>query len=170
MDTSDLDRMAEQVAADEAAGNSAKAAAELQQLQRILSALQSARPMTAAQAAQAAAENQAAQALSRITQGEAALLDQTNQGSALPSQQGALQNQLSDTGKSLGQAGIKLPGLGAAAGAMGAAQNALGQQDMGDGGWRRGQRHSSIAKSRGGTCRAQPGHDVWSGRTKRPGG
>jgi hypothetical protein len=126
----DLDRMAQQIAQDEAAGNTAKAAAELQQLEQTLAALQSARPMSAAQAAQSAAANQAAQALSQLTQGEAALLDQTNQGAATPADQGTLLNQLLATRHGLDQAGIKLPGLGDAAAAMRAAQSALGQTDI----------------------------------------
>jgi hypothetical protein len=127
----DLDRMAEQIAQDEAAGQTAKAAAELNRLQQILSALQSARPMSAAQAKRAQAAAQASQALSKLTQGEAALLDQTNQGNGQGSAQSQLQSQLGVTRQNLSKAGISLPGLSDAAHAMGQAQAALAQQDTG---------------------------------------
>jgi hypothetical protein len=129
MDMSALERMAQKIAADEAAGRTAQAAQELQQLKQVLAALQSAKPMTAAQAAQAAAADAAAKAIAQMTKGEAALLDQTNQGTATPGEQGALQDQLNATMQSLKQAGVPVPGLGPAGRAMGTAQDALGQQD-----------------------------------------
>jgi len=130
MNPGDLNDLAEQIAADEAAGQTAKANAELHQLEQILSALQSAKPMSAAAAARNAVANQAAQDLAKMTQGESALLDQTNQGMAAPAAQAALQGQLASTRQKLGKAGIALPGLDAAAAAMGTAQNALGRQDV----------------------------------------
>ncbi len=127
----DLDKLAAQIAQDEASGQSAKAAAELNQLQRMLTALQSAKPMSAAQARQEAAANQAAQDLARLTQGESALLDQTNQGAGTPAGQTALQNQLAATRQGLGKAGLSLQGLGDAAAAMDAAHGALEDQNLG---------------------------------------
>ncbi len=129
MNASDLNRMAEQIAQDEAAGNTAKAQAELHQLEQILSALQSARPMTAADAARAAAASQASQDLAKMTQGESALLNQTNQGAASPGTQAALRSQLESTRQNLGKAGINLPGLGDTSAAMKNAQDALTRQD-----------------------------------------
>ena len=126
----DLNRLAEQIAQDQASGQTAKAQAELHQLEQMLAALQSAKPMTAADAARASAANQAAQALAKITQGESGLLDQTNQGEATPASQAAVQDALNATRQQLAKAGIALPGLGDAAGAMGAAQTALARPDM----------------------------------------
>jgi hypothetical protein len=128
---SDLDRMAEQIAADQAAGQTAKAQAELSRLQQILAALQSAKPMTAEQAKRAQASAQAAQQLSKLTKGESALLDQTNQGSAVPGGQAQLQSQLSATRQNLAKASINLPGLGDAATAMSTAKDALAQGNIG---------------------------------------
>jgi hypothetical protein len=124
-----LNHLAEQIAADEAAGETAKAKAELRQFEQILSALESAKPMTAADAARNAAANQAAQDLAKMTHAESALLDQTNQGTGSPASQAALQGQLASTRQKLGKAGIALPGLDMAASAMGAAQSALTRQD-----------------------------------------
>jgi len=127
----DLDRMAERIAQDEAAGRTAKAAGELSRLQQMLAALQSARPMSAAQAKRAEAADQAAENLSQMMQGEAALLDQTNQGKGLPASQAQLQGELSSTSQNLAKAGIEVPGLGDAGNAMGQARDALAQQDTG---------------------------------------
>jgi hypothetical protein len=129
MDMSALERLAQKIAADEAAGRSAQAAQELRQLQQVLQALQSARPMTAAEAAKAAAADAAAQQISQMTKGEAAVLDQTHQGNATPGEQGALLQQLNATMQNLSQSGVPVPGLGAAGAAMKAAQGALGKQD-----------------------------------------
>jgi hypothetical protein len=131
MDMSALDKMARKIAEDEAAGRTQEAAQELRQLEKVLQALQSAKPMTAAQEAQAAAADAAAQQIAQMTKGESALLDQTNQGTATPGEQGALQNQLNATRQSLQQAGVPVPGLGQAGSAMGMAQGALAQQDTG---------------------------------------
>ena len=60
-DSSALNQMAAKIAADEKAGRTQQAQAELQQLARALRALQNARPMSAAEAAQAKAAGQAAQ-------------------------------------------------------------------------------------------------------------
>jgi hypothetical protein len=126
----DLNRLAQQIAQDEAAGQTAKAQAELHQLEQMLSALQSAKPMSAADAARATAAKQAAQALAKITQGESTVMDQTNQGIATPASQAAVQNALDSARRQLGKAGIALPGLGDAAAAMRAAQTALARPDM----------------------------------------
>jgi hypothetical protein len=75
LDMSGLDRMAQKIAADEAAGHTEQAAQELQQLQKILSELAAAKPMTAAQLAAAAAAAQAGDAISQMTQGESTLLN-----------------------------------------------------------------------------------------------
>lgn len=129
MNAGSLNQLAEQIARDEASGQTAKAQAELRQLTQMLSALQSAKPMSAADAARAAAAAGAAQDLGRMTKAESALLDQTNNGTASPDDQGALRNQLSSTSGKLGKAGISLPGLSDAAAAMATAQSALARQD-----------------------------------------
>jgi hypothetical protein len=132
MNAGDLNQLAQQIARDEASGQTAKAQAELQQLTQMLSALQSAKPMSAADAARSAAAAKAAQDLGSMTKAEAALLDQTNSGTASSSGQGAIRNQLSSTSGKLGEAGISLPGLSNAAAAMATAQNALARQDETD--------------------------------------
>jgi hypothetical protein len=129
MNAGDLNQLAQQIAQDQASGQTAKAQAELKQLTQMLAALQSAKPMSAADVARSAAAAKAAQALGSMTKAEAALLDQTNNGTASPGDQGALRDQLSATQGRLGKAGIKLPGLGDAAGAMETAQGALTRQD-----------------------------------------
>jgi len=131
MDMSALDQMARKIAEDEAAGRTQQAAQELRQLEKVLQALQSAKPMTAAQEAQAAAADAAAQQITQMTKGESALLDQTHQGNATPGEQGALQNQLNATMQSLKQAGVPVPGLAQAGSAMGTAQGALSAQNAG---------------------------------------
>jgi hypothetical protein len=129
-DPSALNRLAAKIAADEQAGRTAQAQAELRQLQSMLQALQNARPMSAAQAAQAQAASQAAQGLSQLMQNEASLLNQTGQGSATPQQQGALQQTLNSLRGALAKAGLPdLPGLGQAGQAMKAAHGALSRQD-----------------------------------------
>lgn len=128
--TGDLDQLAEQIARDEAAGQTARAQAELNRLQQMLASLQSAKPMTAEQARRAQAADKAAQDLSQLTQSEASLLDQTNLGKATPDAQGALQQQLSQTQQSLAKSGIALPGLGDAATSMSAARSALSKDDI----------------------------------------
>jgi hypothetical protein len=129
LDLSALNNLASRIMADEAAGRTAQAAAELQQLQAALNALQSARPMTAAEAARAAAANQAAQTLGQLTNGEAQMLDQTHQGTATPDDQQVLQSALQAMRKNLAGAGLSLPGLGPAARNMAAAAHALGTGD-----------------------------------------
>jgi hypothetical protein len=125
MTMSDLDRLAQKIARDEAAGNTAQAQQEMRQLQNALNALQSAQPMTAAQAAQAQAAQQAAGALSQLTNGEAQLLDQTHQGTATAQSQQGLSQGLNQLQNALNHAGITLPGLPGAAHAMADAQGAL---------------------------------------------
>ena len=129
MNPGDLNQLAQQIARDEAAGQTTKAQAELQQLTQMLQALQSAKPMSAAEAARSAAADQAAQELGNLTKGESTLLDQTSNGTASPGDQGDLRNQLSATRGALGKAGIFLPGLGDAAAAMATAQGALTRND-----------------------------------------
>jgi hypothetical protein len=133
-DMSALNKLAQQIAADEAAGNTAKAAQEMRQMQAALNALQNAQPMTAAQAAQAQAADQAAQGLSQLTNEEAGLLNNTQQGNAAPADQAGLQSALDAIKKGLQQSGIgTLPGLSQALGkagqAMQDAQNGLAGQD-----------------------------------------
>lgn len=125
IDLSSLDKLAQQIAADEAAGNLQKAAQELEQLQQTLTALQNAQPMTAAQLAQAQAANQAAQSIAQMTQNQATLLDATHAGTASPADQTALQQQLQATQQTLAAAGLQIPGLTPANTAMQAAQAAL---------------------------------------------
>ena len=129
-DTSALNRLAAQIAADEKAGRMRQAQAELQQLAAALQALQTARPMSAAQAAQSQAAMQAAQGLSQLIQGQAGLLDQTGLGNATPGEQGKLHSSLGKIGADLAKAGISnLPGLGSAGQAMQNAQSALTQKN-----------------------------------------
>jgi hypothetical protein len=129
LDMSALNKMAEQIAADEAAGRTEQAAAELQQLENILNALAAAKPMTAAQMKAAAAAAAAAQAIAQMTQGEAALLNKTHQGTAQPGDQATLQTELNATQQSLAKAGLGPPGLGQAGNAMSGAERALQNQD-----------------------------------------
>ena len=157
INSSDLDRMAEQIAQDEASGQTARAQAELNRLEKVLAALQSAKPMSAEQAKRAEAADQAAQALSNMTKGESALLDQTNQGSATPRGQAQLQNQLSATQQNLANAGIPLAGLGDAANAMSAAQNALTQQDIGTASTAEGSAIQSLQKAQAALAAASQG-------------
>jgi hypothetical protein len=129
-DTSALNRLAAQIAADERAGRMRQAQTELQQLAAALQSLQTARPMSAAQAAQSQAAAQAAQGLSQVIQGQANLLDKTSQGNATPGEQGKLHSSLGKIGEYLAKAGIpNLPGLGSAGQAMQNAQSALTQQN-----------------------------------------
>lgn len=125
IDLSSLDKLAQQITADEAAGNLKKAAQELEQLQQTLSALQNAQPMTAAQLAQAQSANKAAQSIAQMTQQQANLLDQTNAGTANTADQSALQQQLQATQQELAAAGLQIPGLTPADTAMQAAQKSL---------------------------------------------
>jgi hypothetical protein len=125
IDLSALDKLAQQIAADEAAGNLQKAAQELQQLQQTLAGLQNAQPMTPAELAQAKAAAAAAQAIAQMTQQQANLLDQTNAGTAKPADQSALQQQLQATQKSLANAGLQIPGLSPAGTAMQSATKSL---------------------------------------------
>lgn len=124
-----LDRLARQIAADEAAGRNGQAARETAALQSALNALQTARPLTPAQAAQAQAAAAAARDLANLLGGEAALRDQTGRGTATPDQQAALQAALGAAQARLASAGIPLPGLNAAAGAMAGAHRALAAPD-----------------------------------------
>ena len=130
-DPSTLDKLAQQIAADEQAGRTAQAQAEMRQLEAALQALQNARPMTEREAAQAEAAGQAARQLSQLMQGQASLLNKTMQGNATPAEQAGLQAQLNAIQSALGKAGLpSLPGLGAAGRAMQSAQDALGNQDQ----------------------------------------
>jgi hypothetical protein len=129
-DTSALNKLAAQIAADESAGRMPQAQAELQQLAAALQALQTARPISAAQAAQSQAARQAAQGLSQLIQGQASLLDQTGQGNATPGEQSQLHSSLGNIGAGLAKAGIpNLPGLGPAGQAMQNAQSALARKN-----------------------------------------
>jgi hypothetical protein len=125
IDLSSLDKLAKQIAADEAAGNLQKAAQELQQLQQTLAALQNAQPMTAAELAQAKAAAAAAQSIAQMTQQQANLLDETNAGTATPQNQSTLQQQLQSTKAALAAAGLQIPGLAQAGNAMQTATAAL---------------------------------------------
>jgi hypothetical protein len=129
MDMSALDKLAAQIGKDEAAGRTAQAAKELAQLKAALNALANAKPMTTQQEAQGRAADKAAQGLSQIMQGEAALLNSTQQGKGSPAQQGVLKSALDGIKQSLKGAKINLPGLGDASQAMGQAGDRLGQDD-----------------------------------------
>lgn len=129
MDMSGLEKLAAQIAKDEAAGRTAQAAKELQQLQAALKALANAKPMTAQQAAQAQAADKAAQGLSQVMQGEAGLLNKTPQGKATPAGQAALKSTLDGIKQGLTGAKINLPGLNDAGQAMAQAAQKLGQGD-----------------------------------------
>jgi hypothetical protein len=127
-DTGSLQRQAEQIAADERAGNIDKAKAELAQLQQMLQQLQTAQPMSAAQAQRAQAAEAAQRRLSQIIQGQGAVLDKTGQGTATPADQGQLRQGLQSIQTGLEKAGMGgIPGLQAAGHAMSRAQQALGQ-------------------------------------------
>jgi hypothetical protein len=129
IDMSSLEQLAAQIAKDEAAGRTAQAARELQQLQATLQALANAKPMTAQQAAQAQAANRAAQGLSQVMSGEAGLLNKTNQGTGTAAQQAALQAALNGIEQGLKDAKMNVPGLAEAGQAMSTAGQALGQGD-----------------------------------------
>jgi hypothetical protein len=129
-DPSTLDKLAQKIAADEQAGRTAQAQAEMRQLEAALQAIQNAQPMNAQQAAQAQAAGQAVQQLSNLMHGQASLLNKTTQGNGTPAEQAGLQARLNAIQSALGKAGLpSLPGLGAAGHAMQNAQNALGSQD-----------------------------------------
>jgi len=180
MDTSALTRMAQKIAADEAAGRTQQAAQELRQLQKILSQLAHAKPMTAAQMAQAQAAAQAASALSQITQGEANLLNQTSQGAGTQAAQSALQQQLAAAAAALAGANLHLPGLGDAGAAMQGANTALSQQDTRNAesnenaaiaGLQKAQAALAAAQSGNfGVGQPQPGGDSGSGQDSVNGG
>lgn len=163
--TGDLDRLAEQIARDEAAGRTARAAAELAHLEKMLAALQSARPMSAEQAKRAQAADQAAQALSRMTQGESALLDQTNKGGGVPGTQGALQNQLAATRQGLAKAHMALPGLADAASAMAEAHGALADKRTGDAIAAEGEAIQGLQKAQAALAAASQGMSFGAGAT-----
>ena len=127
-----LDRLARQIAADEAAGRSQQAAREMATLRSALNALQTARPLTSAQAAQARAAAAGARDLAALVSGEAALRDDTDRGAAVPAQQAALQTALGAARTKLTGAGMALPGLDGAAAAMAGARQALGVPDDAD--------------------------------------
>jgi hypothetical protein len=129
LDMSALNQMAQKIAADEAAGRTEQAAQELQQLENILNALASAKPMTPAQMKAAAAAAAAAQKIAQMTQGEAALLNKTHQGQAQPGDQATLQSELNATEQNLSNAGVNTPGLHGAGTAMSNAQRALASQN-----------------------------------------
>jgi hypothetical protein len=130
LNTNSLNDLAQKIAADEAAGRTAQAQAEMQQLQKELSELQNARPMTAADAAKAAAESQAASALGQTIQGEGQLRDKTGQGAATPDDQGRLDTALQTIRKNLSKAGLPdVAGLVDAHIAMQAAQADLANGD-----------------------------------------
>ncbi len=129
-DPAALDRLAQQIAQDEAAGLKSKTEQEMRQLQAAMNALANARPMTPAEQARAKLADTAAQALSTLTTGEAALLDNTQRGTGTAADQNGLQAALAAIQQSLQKAGLNLPGLGQAGQAMQTARGALaGQQD-----------------------------------------
>lgn len=129
MNLSALDQLANKIAQDEAAGRTDQAAQELKMFQRILNALQNAKPMSAAEVAQSKAASAAAQAIADMTKAEAGLLDATHAGTATANAQGTIQNQLNATRQSLTKLGVDVPGLGPAGTAMQSAKSALGQGD-----------------------------------------
>jgi len=125
-----VNELARRIAADEEAGKTAQASAELQQLAQLLQALRTARPISAAQLAQAQAAAAAGQALSNMLRAEAALRDQTMQGGASADPQGKLAEGLAGIRRRLGDAGYAAPELDAAQQAMQQAQSALAAQDF----------------------------------------
>ncbi|MDR3520573.1 MAG: DUF4175 family protein [Acidocella sp.] len=129
MQLSALDELAQKIAQDEAAGRTEQAAQELKLFQRVLNALQNARPMSAAEMAQSKAASAAAQAIATMTKAEAALLDATNAGTGSADAQGVIKAQLDATRQSLAKAGLNLPGLQPAGAAMGNAKSALTASD-----------------------------------------
>jgi hypothetical protein len=131
IDVGALDRLAQKIADDEAAGRTEQAADELRRLQAAFDALQSAQPLSAGQAAQAQAAAQAAQTLSALTTGEAEVLDGTHRGTATPGEQQTLSDGLQSVEHALRDSGINLPGMADAGRAMADAQTALAQSDSG---------------------------------------
>ncbi|MDE8348478.1 MAG: DUF4175 family protein [Acidocella sp.] len=131
MQLSALDELAQKIAQDEAAGRTEQAAQELKLFQRVLHALQNARPMSAAEMALSKAALAAAQAIAGMTKAEAALLDATNAGTGSAAAQGAIKDQLDAARQSLAKAGLDLPGLQPAGAAMQNAKTALAGNDPG---------------------------------------
>ncbi|MGC8532667.1 MAG: DUF4175 family protein, partial [Acidiphilium sp.] len=117
-----VEQQVQRIAREAQAGEKARAAADLRQLDRMLRGLQRARPMSAAQAAQAEARAQEARAqarqLAQMTRAQSALLDQSV-AAAHPAFSGA---QKSGTQKS----GTQKPGTGKSGTPM-AAQRAAQQ-------------------------------------------
>jgi hypothetical protein len=129
-DASGLARMADQIAADERAGNTAKAQQELAHLQKTLQQLQNARVMTPQEQKRAQAAAAAQGALSKIIQGQGQQLDKTGQGTATPAAQGQLRDSLNALQQGLAKAGLPhVPGLGPAGQSMGQAQQGLSSGD-----------------------------------------
>ncbi len=122
--------LARRIAADEEAGKTAQAGAEIQQLAQLLQELRTARPISAAQLAQAEQAAAAGQALSDMLRAEAALRDQTMQGGASADPQGKLAEGLAGIRRRLNDAGYAAPDLATAQQAMRQAQSALAQQDF----------------------------------------
>jgi hypothetical protein len=132
VDLGDVQRMAEQIAADERAGNMDKARQELAQLQQTLRALQTARVMSPQEARRAQAAAAAQGALTKLIQGQGQELDKTGQGTATPGEEGQLRNALNALGQGLEKSGLShIPGLGQAGQAMGQAQQGLSNGDEG---------------------------------------
>ncbi len=125
-----VNELARRIAADEAAGKTAQAGAELQQLAQLLQTLRTARPISAAQLAQAEAAAAAGQALSDTLRAEAALRDQTMQGGASADPQGKLAEGLAGIRRRLDESGYPAPDLAVAQQAMQQAQSALAAQNF----------------------------------------
>ncbi len=127
---SDIDQLAQKIAADEAAGRQDAARAEMRQLAQMLHDLQNAKRMTPAQAAQAKAANAAASALEALIPREAGVLDATQKGQGTPDAQAGVRQGLNAAGEKLGQGPpAALGAMGQAGQAMDTAQGALSAAD-----------------------------------------
>lgn len=84
MSMSAIDRLAQRIAHEAAAGEEAQARRDMRRLRHMLNQLQNAAPMSAAQAAAQRAEQNAAQALSHLMRRESRLMDRTGRRSLPP--------------------------------------------------------------------------------------
>lgn len=153
MQMSTIDRLAEKIAHEAAAGQTQQAKADMTKLREMLRRMQSAQPMSAAEQDRQRAEQQAAQSLSKLMRQEAGLMNRTShaarqyqpslfynnvqqqaqrQQAAQPlvKSQAKLANQLQSAAATLQQQGVPQPGsLSKAASGMKQAVQTLAQGD-----------------------------------------
>jgi hypothetical protein len=182
MQMSAISQLAQQIAQEAAAGNTAQAQHDLAKLRAMLRQLQSAKAMSAAEQAKQRAAQQAAKSLSSMMRREANLMDHTaqqntppplgnNAGSppsaqsqALARQQHALEEQLQMAAEAMAKAGMMLsPHIGQGEHAM---QSAQAQLKMGDQpGALPGERAaiSALQQAQNALQAMQPGHGTGTG-------